>query len=96
MHRCPVRPGPDDVAVYGRGAASWVAATGGALLLAAFVAAPPGVVGLGVVAAGLAGALAVALVGLRPARSSCSVRRAVMGAFVQMATAAALWVALVS
>lgn len=48
----------------------------------------------GVVGAGLA-ALLLGIATLRPARSSCSVRRAVMGAFVQVTAGALVWLVLV-
>lgn len=100
MHRCPVAPTTADLPLYGWERAGRVAVAGGILVGLAFVGAATGLVRIGtggvagVVGAGLA-ALLLGIATLRPARSSCSVRRAVMGAFVQVTAGALVWLVLV-
>lgn len=100
MHRCPVEAPPDAIPLYGRQAAGPVALAGGALILAAGALAAAGAVRLGpygTVTVGAAAliALIAATVALRPARASCSVRRAVMGTFVQLGLVLCGWLAVV-
>lgn len=96
MHRCPVEAPPGAIPLYGRAAAGPVALAGGALILTAGALAAAGAVRLGpagvgtVVVAALI-ALVAATVRLRPARASCSVRRAVMGTFVQLGLVLCGW-----
>lgn len=100
MHRCPVDPVPPDaVPVFGREAAAPAAVIGGSLLAVVFVAAALGPLRIGPAGAGAvllacAVVLVHATVVLRPARASCSVRRAVYAAHLRIATAAVLWLAL--
>lgn len=98
MHRCPVVPAADELPLYGRELAGPVAVAGGSGVAAAFVAAATGLVQVGphgvpgVLATAVA-ALLLVVVALRPARSSCSVRRAVLGAVIKVAAAAVTWLA---
>lgn len=99
MHRCDPEAGAGGVALLGRSAAGPVALIGGGAILSAYLLAAAEVVRLGprglggVLVAGALAQLAV-LVRLRPAVSSCSVRRSVMGAFIQVTLATVVALAL--
>lgn len=90
---------PDAIPVFGREAAAPAAVIGGSLLAAVFVAAALGPLRIGPAGAGpvliaCAAALVHATAVLRPARASCSVRRAVYASHLRITAAAVLWLAL--